>query len=97
MPDTREDILDADKEQTVMLPMSILRALLDLATGSSAMQSPPPSQEDMTAYETMLGVREADLDRRSGMDQMKPSADTDKTIEDLLSAESYRELLEEEG
>lgn len=96
MPDTREDILDADKEQTVMLPMSVLRALLDLVTGSSAIQSPPPSQEDQTAYEAMLGAREADLDRRSGMDQMKPSADSVKTIDDLLNAEGLRQLLEEE-
>lgn len=96
MPDTREDILDADKEQTVMLPMSVLRALLDLVTGSSAVQSPSPSQEDMTAYETMLNAREADLDRRSGMDQMKPSADSVKTIDDLLNAEGLRQLLEEE-
>tara|TARA_R110000824_G_C14931435_1_gene648791 strand:+ start:399 stop:692 length:294 start_codon:yes stop_codon:yes gene_type:complete len=97
MPDKREDILDADKEQTVMLPMSVLRALLDLVAGPSVIESPAPSYEDMSAYQRMLGVREADLDRRSGMDQMKPSADTDKTIEDLLGAESYRQLLEEEG
>jgi len=93
MPDTREE----SQEETVTVTKSLLKQLLDLALGASAVESPAPSQEDTRAYEAMLGAREADLDRRSGMDQMKPSADTDKTIDDLLGAESYRELLEEEG
>ena len=96
MPDTREDTLDEDKEQTVMLPMSVLRALLDLVTGSSAIESPPPALEDVTAYEKLLQAREEDLDRMSGMDKIKYGT-SDKTIEDLLQTEAYRDFLDKRG
>lgn len=91
---------DENKEEMVSIPRSLFTALMEALVGPETIDAQmEESAEAKKAYDALMGeraaAREADLDERSGAAALE-YGDVETTIDDLLGAEQYRELLEQE-